>query len=216
MHRLVAAGGQFCILLTTFAMNPTMQPNDVLAALRDATAQQHALLDADLPLSQADASLQDYCDHLLMLRAWLVPIEHWLAGFDDGPQGPAGPPPVLRSSLIDADLALPPIVQMPPRATAPAPAAWPPGASAAYRWGVCYVIEGAQLGGAVLYRRLNAQLAPHPLNYLKGSVDGPGPRWRVFIDALRDQLRDHEQIADACAGASDAFDRVLALRRLGR
>jgi len=199
-------------LLTIYAMKPTMQSNDVLAALRDATAQQHALLDANLPLSQAHASLQDYCEHLLMLRAWLVPIERWLAGFDDGPQGPAGLPPVHRSGLIDADLALPPIAQLPPRAPAQPFDAWPPSASAAYRWGVCYVIEGAQLGGVVLYRRLNAQLAPHPLNYLKGCADGPGPRWRAFLDALRGQLRDNEQIADACAGACDAFDRVLALR----
>lgn len=181
---------------------------DPLAALRGATAHQHAILDSGLPLAQADATLQDYHDHLLMLRAWLEPIEAWLAGFGDGPQGPDAPPPVLRSPLIDADLAL--------GASAPAvgttPDAWPPDASAAYRWGVCYVVEGSQLGGVVLYRRLVEQLAPHPLNYLKGSAEGPGPRWRAFSEALRDQVRGSEQIAQACAGACAAFDRILALR----
>lgn len=197
-------------------MNDLLQTNDALGALRSATARQHALLDADLPLSHADATLQDYCDHLCMLRAWLTPIEPWLAGFDDGPQGPAAPAPVLRSSLINADLALPSMAQLPAGKRSPPFDAWPPGASPAYRWGVCYVIEGAQLGGVVLYRRLAAQLAPHPLNYLKGGADGPGPRWRAFTEALRAQLQDSEEIAEACAGAGDAFDRILALRSLCR
>lgn len=188
----------------------SMDALDPLAALRAATAPQHAILDSGLPLAQADATLHDYRCHLLMLRAWLQPIDAWLAHFDDGPQGPAAPPPLDRIGTIDADLALaagqPVIIPATPVAD------WPRHASAAYRWGVCYVVEGAQLGGVVLYRRLAAQLAPHPLNYLKGSAEGPGPRWRAFSQALREQLRDSEQIADACAGACAAFDRILALR----
>jgi heme oxygenase len=89
---------------------------------------------------------------------------------------------------------------------------WPADASAAYRWGVCYVVEGSQLGGTVLYRRLAGQLAPHPLNYLKGGSEGPGPRWRRFTEALREQVRGSAQVGEACAGARDAFDRILALR----
>ena len=91
-------------------------------------------------------------------------------------------------------------------------AAWPVDASAAYRWGVAYVAEGSQLGGAVLYQRLSAQLAPHPLRYLRGEAAGPGPRWRSFMLALKENVRSEEEVADACAGACDAFDRILALR----
>jgi heme oxygenase len=187
----------------------TKPPVDALAALRGATAQQHAILDAGLPLAQADATLHDYRDHLLMLRAWLAPIEQWLARFDDGPQGPEAPPRVVRIPLIEADLAIGSAAP----ASVPAPDVWPAEASAAYRWGVCYVVEGSQLGGVVLYRRLAAQLAPHPLNYLKGDAEGPGPRWRAFSEALRAQVRGSEQVEQACAGACDAFDRILALRR---
>ena len=91
--------------------------------------------------------------------------------------------------------------------------AWPAAASAAYRWGVCYVIEGSQLGGAVLYQRLHERLAPHPLRYLKGDAAGPGPRWRASCRRCAAQ-RAHAgaKIADACAGACAAFDRILALR----
>ncbi|MDQ2988542.1 MAG: heme oxygenase, partial [Pseudomonadota bacterium] len=67
-------------------ISPT-PPIDALAALRGATAAQHAILDSGLPLAQGDATLQDYRNHLLMLRAWLLPIEQWLARFVDGPQG---------------------------------------------------------------------------------------------------------------------------------
>ena len=66
-----------------------------------------------------------------------------------------------------------------------------------------------------LYKRLAARLAPHPLRYLRGAGDaGPGPRWRAFMEALRTQVQGDEQVAEACAGACDAFDRILALAEL--
>ncbi len=140
-----------------------------------------------------------------MLRAWLAPMTDWLSRFDDGPQ--ASLPPLDRLSLIESDLADPAMPSGPCRPLDPR--AWPQQASAAYRWGVCYVLEGAQLGGAVLYKRLAAQLAPHPLRYLQGDPAGPGPRWRAFMLALGEQVRSDSDIAAACQGACDAFDRLL-------
>jgi heme oxygenase len=186
---------------------------DPLAALRSATASRHTRLDSGLPVGAADASLSDYCAHLSTLRAWLGPLDDWLAGFDDGPQGNAGLDMQARNqarlALIDADLLDAGV--RPASAMSCAPErAWPQAASAAYRWGVCYVVEGSQLGGAVLHQRLHQRLAPHPLRYLKGDAAGPGPRWRAFTQALRAQLRTPAEIADACAGACEAFDRILA------
>ena len=91
-------------------------------------------------------------------------------------------------------------------------AVWPAQGSAGWRWGVCYVIEGSQLGGAVLYKRLAPALAPHPLAYLRGN-GSPGPRWQQFLAALRTHVVEPAQIEDACAGARDAFDRLIALNR---
>ena len=136
-----------------------------------------------------------------MLRAWLGPLEVWLAGFDDGL------PPLARTSVIDADLA-----DLPGARPQTDMLAWPDGASAAYRWGVRYVIEGSQLGGAVLYQRLAQPLAPHPLRYLRGAPEGPGPRWRDFMLALQAAVTTSGEIEEACAGACDAFDRILGLR----
>jgi heme oxygenase len=182
------------------------QPADSLAALRAATDSRHQQLDSGLPIGAPDASLDDYARHLRMLQAWLAPLQAWLAGFDDGPCFDQA----ARLELIDADLA----DLAPTPTSAPAAAlqpAWPRDASPAWRWGVCYVIEGSQLGGAVLYGRLAAQLAPHPLRYLKGDDAGPGPRWRSFMQGVREHVRTPDQICEACAGACAAFDAILAL-----
>jgi heme oxygenase len=185
-------------------MNRTTEA-DPLAALRSATASRHQELDSGLPIGAADASLADYATHLAMLRAWLAPLQAWMAGFNNGPRfDQAG-----RLMLIDQDLAE---QGMPAAPGVPdAPEDWPSAASPAWRWGVCYVIEGSQLGGAVLYQRLHEQLAPHPLRYLKGIDAGPGPRWRSFMLALREHVRSPAEIDDACAGACAAFDSILAL-----
>lgn len=174
---------------------------DVLEALRAATAQRHTVLDSNLPLGGPAPTLNDYRDHLLMLRAWLAPMERWLAGFADGPHG------VPRTARIDADLLLIDATMVMPEDTTP----WPDDASEAYRWGVSYVVEGSQLGGAVLYKRLAEVLAPHPLGYLKSDA-GPGPRWREFVTALKLHVQLPQDVADACQGACDAFDRLLQSR----
>jgi heme oxygenase len=186
--------------------------SDPIAALRSATASRHQELDSGLPIGAPDASLHDYAAHLAMLRAWLAPLQAWLMGFTDGPRFDQA----VRLVLIEQDLAEPGMPAAPLPAAAPASAsqpaaAWPANASPAWRWGVCYVIEGSQLGGAVLYQRLHARLAPHPLRYLKGDASGPGPRWRAFMLALREQVRSPQEILDASAGACAAFDRILAL-----
>ena len=189
----------------------TARESDVLAALRRATASRHERLDSGLPLSAPDATLADYYQHLQLLRAWLAPLDAWQQGYTDGPQGPDGITAAAHLDLIEADLADPALggCQDPVQAS---PAPWPEAASPAYRWGVAYVVEGSQLGGAVLYKRLAEQLAPHPLRYLRGAGEGgPGPRWRAFMAALRDQVQGEGEVADACAGACDAFDRILGL-----
>ncbi|MGZ5199563.1 MAG: biliverdin-producing heme oxygenase [Telluria sp.] len=181
---------------------------DVLAALRRATASRHEVLDTGLALSGAAPTLADYASHLILLRNWLAPLQAWHARF----AGEAvGLPDSGRLALLDADLldpSLAGIVLLP--LPAAAAVAWPLDASAAYRWGVCYVVEGSQLGGAVLYQRLHERLAPHPLRYLRGEPEGPGPRWRAFMLALRANVRGEAAIADACAGACAAFDAILS------
>ncbi|MEI6002182.1 biliverdin-producing heme oxygenase [Paraburkholderia bengalensis] len=183
---------------------------DVLAALREATGSRHARVDASMPLSNDNPTLDDYRLHLQLIAAWLAPLERWLARFDDGPQRAL--PAIVRMPLIERDLAESSLPRADGSATEPpAEAGQFADDDPAWRWGVCYVIEGSQLGGTVLYRQLRETLAPHPLRYLSGDGVPPGPRWKHFIEALRAQVDTPRDIARACEGAKAAFDALLAL-----
>lgn len=162
-----------------------------------------------MPLAKADATLDDYRDHLLLLNAWLGPVEAWLSHYSDGPQDREVLAPIRRLPLIESDLGDASMVLAKPFE----PVVFPPSShsDSAYRWGVCYVVEGSQLGGAVLYKRLRAQLAPHPLRYLSGDGAPVGPRWQRFMLALQTGVGTDAAIARACEGAVDAFDSLLSL-----
>jgi heme oxygenase len=176
---------------------------DVLTALRAATAERHAELDTRTPLAADAPDLRAYRDHLHLLQAWLTPLQPALA------DAPSGLPPRDYLALIRADLAHPALAGL-PALPALQPAPLPQLDDAAYRWGVRYVVEGSQLGGAVLYKRLHEKLAPHPLVYLRG--DGPpGPRWQQFLAALRGAVVSERQIEQACHGARQAFDSLIGL-----
>ncbi|WP_322068471.1 biliverdin-producing heme oxygenase [Paraburkholderia bannensis] len=189
---------------------------DVLGALRLATASRHESAERAMPLAVATPTLVNYQQHLQVLHAWLAPLDAWLQRFDDGPQDPALLPPLARLALIERDLAhpalqgtkgslgsTPPVAASQPLAALEAGAAW--------RWGACYVIEGSQLGGAVLLRRYAGTFAPHPLDYLSGDGNAPGPRWHAFVAAMRRAVHTPRDVDLACAGARAAFDRLIAL-----
>src|SRR4051812_42098031 len=117
--------------------------DDVLTALRQATAERHAELDARTPLAAAQPDLRAYRDHLRLLEAWLAPMHDWLALSDDG----LAPRDYLR--LIRADLAHVALANLPGRDAAwpfnpSSPSPSPSELGGAYRWGARYVIEGSQ------------------------------------------------------------------------
>jgi heme oxygenase len=185
---------------------------DVLAALRKATGERHGFLDREMPLSKEFPTLSDYRNHLAILKAWLNPLERWLEKFKDGPQTEEYLLRSARVALIDADLArLPPLAGYMEQGPDLGPS--PPFDNAAYRWGICYVIEGSQLGGAVLQKRLATLLAPYSLRYLSGDNTPPGPRWKRFVSTMGAEVRKESGISQACDGACHAFDRIIALHR---
>lgn len=193
---------------------------DPLQALRDATHTAHALLDSTLAIAQPTASINDYADHIRGLASWLQALRPQLAvlggvlqGFDVEPDA--------RLALMKADLQ-----DLPPKASTvkgDSGSAWQspslatiecmalamrnnPGQHNAVAWGICYVVEGSQLGGQVLYHRLQAPLSPHPLRYLRGQAKETAARWRHFLSLLRQHVTTPDDIAGACLGAQAAFD----------
>lgn len=152
-----------------------------------------------MPLAKIDATWDDYREHLQMLFAWLTPIDNWLAGFSNGPQGKQAPSIIRYSDIILQDLG--DSLEIPQQNMT-----WASSENAAYRWGVCYVVEGSQLGGEFLYKRLAQRLSPHKLTYLQRKEPG---RWPAFLQCMATELTTQDTIDKACAGARDAFDALL-------
>ncbi|WP_053845034.1 biliverdin-producing heme oxygenase [Paracidovorax avenae] len=202
---------------------------DCLGALRDATRTRHEHLDANLPIARPGARLDDYVHHARALAAWLQALSPKLRLIDDGASAWRLDDPArqdaLHDDLADAAAAPPPCVAADARAaidtaraaidTARAAIdtalAACPGRQAAMAWGMAYVVEGSQLGGQWLYRRLAQPLAPHPLRYLQGSGSRTAERWKDFTARLARNVQTPADIEAACAGARAAFD---ALQRL--
>lgn len=183
--------------------------NDGLAALREATREQHARLDAALPLARDGATLQDYLRHARTLAAWLQALGPVIAPIDAGPHpwrlDDPGRLQALRLDLEDAAAMAWPAAGVETKEAAARVLERFPARAEAVAWGMAYVVEGSQLGGQWLHRRLSATLAPHPLRYLQGSGAGTAARWAHFLGRLADALRTPEDIAAACAGAQAAF-----------
>ncbi len=180
--------------------------------LRAATAPLHATVDAAMPLAQPHATLADYQRHLLVLQDWFAALSLALPGLPGLAQEQRG---VARDAegcarlLGDAGTAAPP----PPGVLAALRGLADGPQSEAARWGVRYVIEGSHLGGQVLYRRLAAALAPHPLDYLRGAGPGaaaPGARWRQFLLGLAEQRWDTAAQGAATEAARHAFELLIA------
>lgn len=174
--------------------------------LRDGTRDRHEALDQGLALADGNVSPARYVAYLRAMLGWLEPVENRLWQLDW--------PATLRaedrdgkSALIRADLRAAgdsaPVPQCP---DAPRPRA-----ADAYALGVAYVVEGSQLGGRFLAKRLETLAPPLPLGYLRGYSDDVGPLWKGFLLHLDEAAQGHE--TQALRGAQDAFDSLAAWLR---
>lgn len=203
-------------------MNAPLTQVDILRPLRDASGALHHALDTQLAISRDDASLDDYLHHLRSLRPWLREVRRALAAPGDPALDQAARRIDERLAALDLDLDLDlKPVAAPDDALVAADDAMAASAfveqarrEPGFAWGLAYVVEGSQLGAAVMHRRLAPRLAPHPLRYFV--VDGLGARWREFVAQLGAALHDDPaSVAAAQRGAVAAFERLLARCGLG-
>lgn len=180
-------------------------PAGVLQVLRAATAAQHEWLDSHVPLAKASPGRPDYVRHLQGLAIWLRHIRPALEIAGWGGE---------YASAVAQDLH---------EAGAPAPgsdcaaaASSLPDRSPAFCHGVAYVVEGSQLGGQILYKRLAAPLAPLSLAYLQGRGPETGAHWRAFLEALKNNVSAPEDMARAAEGARWAFELLIDHHRQRR
>jgi heme oxygenase len=178
---------------------------DALRQLRAATGPLHDRLDRNLPLARDGATLRDYARHLQAVGGWLQALAPaWLRpGADPSwAKRNAQRLRLIEADLRDCGLAFP----TPPPATDDAlPPSGPD--SAAFAWGLAYVVEGSQLGGQMLHRALAHRLAPHPLRYLRGTGDAAA--WHEFMTGLRVAVATPAQAQAATEGALAGFGTLV-------
>jgi heme oxygenase len=185
---------------------------DVLRPLRTATHALHEALDSQLPIAREDASLADYAAHLRALRPWLESVGQALAG--------AGDPGLDRVARRTERRLAALMLDLEDASAAPAAASFAPldahrladGArDPAFAWGLAYVLEGSQLGGAAMHKRLGPRLAPHPMRYFQ-PVDAPeglAAQWKDFVAQLAAALRDPAAVDAARRGAVAGFETLM-------
>ena len=207
-------------------MEPLIAANsampDVRKALQTATAHLHAEVDSALPLTSPTATLTDYREHLTVLLDWMTglqPAHPALSGWLDTHRERLQRDLDVCAALLPDDPCAAPVETLPARLEAAPAGVMAPAAAAgntAGDWGVAYVIEGSQLGGQVMYRRLAEALAPHPLGYLRGAGSANGRTWPAFLADLRLHVITPVQQEAACRGAVQAFESLLHCFRTRR
>ncbi len=183
---------------------------DPVAALRAATHDIHQQLDTALPLSSPDASLADYVQHLQAIAWWLGAMAPIWSTTGAPAEWPGVQGRRLANAQADLQDAHAPAMAPTSLDTAAAEALRHAAAAEplAYAWGLAYVVEGSQLGGAMLHRRLHERLAPHPLRYLQGDA-AVGARWKGFMSDLRAAVRTPAETEAAVRGAQAGFGALV-------
>nr|WP_276583600.1 biliverdin-producing heme oxygenase [Pseudomonas sp. RIT-PI-S] len=170
-----------------------------LAALRQATRDLHAALDAASPLTSEGFDGSDYLAYVARVIGWMRPVErHLYQASLPWPSGFAALARAQKTGWLVADLGGD-AAALPECPYAPMPA------SLAEAYGLAYVCEGATLGGAYLYKRLSPRLAPLPLHWLYGYGAQTGPLWKGFLARLAEDVITPHQIEAAASSARLGF-----------
>ena len=182
-------------------------------ALKNATESAHDRVERLLALDAPELSLSQYIRYLRLMHAWHSAIEPKLES-----RAMIGLGIDMRSRAklpwLEADLAhfgVPPALflrlSLPPLETAPA------------QLGCAYVMEGATLGGAVLYPRIAPRFNLGPFagaSYLYGRGSETGSSWKRFVQALDaaplDPAERQECIESARATFAGLADSYLEMQ----
>ncbi len=162
-------------------MSPS--PSPALAALRDATRDLHAELDRRSPLGDDDLDDRAYLDHAGRILGWLEPWSARCATTAAGwPAALRAEARLVKSAWLESDLLAGGMSRAQVEAL-PRCADLPNATRAAEVFGVAYVMEGATLGGAYLYKRLAPRPPGLPLQWLQGYGQATGVRWQELSNS---------------------------------
>ena len=185
---------------------------DVHATLRNATQQRHERLDSGLRIGSGQADYRDYLAYIAALRGWLEPVEKALWA-RDWPASLRADRRRDKAARMDSDFQAARALGMQPPPAPPCPDIPDVGRSAAYALGVMYVIEGSQLGGRMMAKRLQQAWPDRQFHYMEGYGTDLAVLWKEFMAFLALALQTPQDVDEAVAGACDAFDTLAGWLR---
>lgn len=186
---------------------PSFMP-EALSALRNATRDIHDEFEQGLRLARPDAGQAEYLNFIAAMWGWLKPFEqtlwrgNWPADIEAAQRARKSDwleRDLLAAGMDDAAIAALPLSQ-----------ALPPLETPAQRYGVAYVLEGAQLGSQVLSRTLGPRLAPWPAHWLAGYGEQSSQRWLSFRKLAERDLAGATEREEAAQAARRAFRTLSA------
>ena len=176
--------------------------------MREATRDIHDDFETGLKVGRPDAGRDEYLHFISAMYGWLSPFEArlWQAEWPPTmqPQARGQKSAWLERDLRAAGLDDAAIAALP---LAPDSLALD---SPARRFGVAYVLEGAQLGSQLLARTLKPRLAPWPAHWLSGYGGNASAYWLAFRKEAELALADDKSQAEAGAAAAAAFRSLAA------
>lgn len=179
------------------------QSTSALAEMRRATHSIHEQLEKHLPVAAPGAGKTEYVEYLQDLWGWIQPFEEalWRAPWPPEMQAErrAGKLAWIESDLRDAGFDDAMIASIPVAPFKPDLGSLPA------RFGLAYVIEGAQLGTRVLSKTLGPRLAPWYPRWLRGYGDENAYRWRAFMESAERSIATEESRKLAAAAAEASF-----------
>jgi heme oxygenase len=182
--------------------------SNALGALRNSTRAEHEAIESDLRIAKPGAQKPDFTAYIAAFYGWLEPIEsvlydnEWMLGLS----------PALRSrksewlhqDLLSLGLNPGEIEALPRFGTSIDIS------SSAACLGTIYVIEGAQLGGRVLRKRLSAEQFARDSRWLEGYGDQTGRMWTQFVNGLEERLSEYSHVVEATSAAVLTFKELRA------
>ena len=181
------------------------QMSSVIHEMRLASADIHHSFEQRLAITRTDAGPAEYLAFVCAMWGWLAPFERQLWSLD-------WPAELMQGSRdgkrrwLECDIRagfgegmVPEIARSPHM---------PKMDTLAERFGVAYVIEGAQMGSQVLRKTMGQALHPWPARWLAGYGDTVGNKWHVFRTSAENHLRSRADIALAAASARATFESL--------
>jgi heme oxygenase len=176
--------------------------------LKHATASDHERLETRLALTSAAVSLHDYVLYLECTYGYYAAVEPILSRSEHLTGLGINTASFAKLDALASDLAF--FGRSPP--AAPAAIAYVPGHAAIPELlGCSYVLEGAALGGVVLYRHFQNRFGvtrEKGASFFYGDGRQTASRWAAFVEALdRTGLTSAEE--GACVSAARATFRCM-------